>query len=155
MKKFLYIFLVFMVTGCVSRNSVRRVAVFEAQCEEAVNGAWASCKKPIKISQDCNVWIGAKRRIQLIGYKIRVAASSDGKIILIMADSDECGGIDANCQNNANNRNYLLLKNLFLRNEIKIKKTIPMANSDWIIGYYLFLDKEGYSLLKPLTVPSH
>ena len=153
MKKILYIFLVFMVAGCgVNKKAVRKAVVSDASCEEIVNAAWASCDEPIEISQDCNVWIGAKRRIKLLGDIIRVSASSDGKIILISADRDECDLGDADCWTNANNRNYRMLKNLFLRNEIKIEKIIPFANRDWISGYYLFLDKEGYSLLKPFTV---
>jgi len=154
MKKILYIFLVFMVAGCVNKNAVRRAVVSDASCEEIVNAAWASCDEPIKLSQDCNIWIGAKKKIKLLGDIIRVSASSDGKIILISADRDGCDLGDGDCWTNANNRNYRMLKNLFLRNEIKIEKIIPFANSDWISGYYLFLDKEGYSLLKPFTISS-
>jgi hypothetical protein len=57
-----------------NKNVVDRISTF-------------TCKSPYLLEQDCSMWNGAKRLIEINGYRLRIAGTNDGKAVLIMNDA--------------------------------------------------------------------
>lgn len=154
MKKLIsIIFIITVLNGCgVKEDIVRKISAPESQHEKIVNAVWANCKRPEKLTQNCDSWQGANKVIQIADYRMRISATVDGKIILIMADKDECSGSDPRCVTDSNNRNYILLTSLFKKNGFEVEKVAVVATNFWVSGYYIYLNEDGYSILNKFTV---
>ncbi len=105
-----------------------------------------SCKKPYKLDQDCSIWTDAKRTIKIKEKEIKVAASADGKIILVR-------GTKIVTDNERLSSCFQLVKGELLSNNVEILKVIKFIfskNQDY--AYILVLNNDGYSILKNYTV---
>jgi len=105
-----------------------------------------SCKKPYKLDQDCSIWWGAKRTIKINEKEIKVAGSTDGKIILLMDNKIAT-------DNERLSSCFQLVKEKLLSNGVeilKVTKFIFARNKDY--AYILALNNDGYSILKNYTV---
>jgi hypothetical protein len=147
-KKNVLVSVVFMfLAGCVNVGVIKSISVNDAKMNEPINAVSAGCKG-LGITRDCDDIIGANRLIIIEKNKIRVASNNQGTSILVMYDNDECGLGKAVCQTLASNRNYWLIKNVLERNNVTINEVKAMAINDFIVGYALTLNKDGYSHLK-------
>lgn len=146
--------LALLTAGCSARNK----AVPEASGQPTVSAAAASCQSPYELTQDCSIWSGAKREIQIEGFAVRIAGSFDGRTVLVMdknwlLNAFKTGLVfeTKDFASEANNTSFDAVKNTLLANGIKVERVVTMASLGSIYGYYLFLDSDGYSLLKRYT----
>lgn len=106
-----------------------------------------SCSKPHHLTQNCSFWTGAALKISLDGVKAKIAGSEDGTVILVQGPkltTQEAWALDSA---------FGAIATLFERHEIQITKVVGVAMSDGAFyGYYLLLDKDGYSLLRDYAV---
>jgi hypothetical protein len=146
-KKVLVSVFFMFLAGCVNVGVIKSISVNDAKMNEPINAVSAGCKG-LGITRDCDDIIGANRVIMIEKYKMRVASNNQGTSILVMYDNDECGLGKAVCQTLASNRNYWLIKNVLERNNVTINEVKAMAINDFIVGYALTLNKDGYFHLK-------
>ncbi|WP_445355889.1 hypothetical protein ACJJI5_07395 [Microbulbifer sp. EKSA008] len=150
MKKILFVSVVGMVlTACVNVQAVKSLSVEDARNSDPINGATAGCSS-FGVSKDCNIISGATRVVSIEGSKMRIAGSEDGRTVMIMHDSDECGITETDCQTKVNNRNYAAIKKYYSSIGVSISSVRAIAAADFIGGYSLTLDNDGYSVLEKL-----
>lgn len=114
------------------------------------NGIAVSCKNPYSLEQDCSIWSGAIRKVDIDGFKFKVSGSKDGKTILVMTRKGCYNfGTVSDHQEMMNALN--LLSSLFKKHNIKVTKFDLVASPDNIVGIYICLDKDGYSIIKDYT----
>ncbi|NSX53632.1 hypothetical protein [Parasulfitobacter algicola] len=116
------------------------------------------CNSHYPFTQDCSNWVGAKRKLEIEGFRVNVAATGDGQTILVM-DPDGIARKTVNVfgalnkeQNKASNNSFEAVQKVLLRNGVRINRVLPLTSMGSIDGYILELSKEGYSYLKPYTV---
>ena len=115
---------------------------------ETTRVAWMSCSKPYRMTQNCSFRSCANLRISMDGVEGMIAGSEDGTIVLVQ-------GLDA-----SNDEYSWQLDSAFgaivttlEAQKIHITKVVGVTGTDGKFGaYYLFLDQDGYSLLRPYAV---
>jgi len=113
---------------------------------------------PYLLEQDCSIWSGATRKIKINDYDVKVGASEDGKIILVMdAEFLRMTATEFYTLNNpthsvAVNNSFVIVKKVLNKNNVKINRVRALKSLGNIDGYVMELDKDGYSLLKKFTV---
>ncbi|WP_448548475.1 hypothetical protein [Thalassotalea fusca] len=132
--------------GCVNVKSIQNVSVNDAKGSQPINAMSLSCSD-LDLTRDCDNYAGANKEITLYGHKMRVAGNDSGTTILAMYAKDECGLGEALCQTIASNRNYEIIKKVFTDNNTQVVDVKPLAVNDFIVGYAITTNKEGYSLL--------
>ncbi|MCG7529899.1 hypothetical protein MHM98_00795 [Psychrobium sp. MM17-31] len=132
--------------GCVNADAISNLVVEDALYSPPINGITAGCSS-MGVKKDCDNISGANKKITINGVRMRVAGSSDGRRILVMYSSDRCGFGDSSCQTRASNSAYYVVKNRLTRNGVSIEKVTPVAVSDFINGYLIQVDADGYSLI--------
>ena len=142
--------LIFSVGGCASSKIAEG-----AREEDKVSTLKVSCSKPYELTQDCSVLSGAKRKIWIQGHKIKIAGSADGKIVLVMDPhpflTAAITGATfwlADAQSAENNESFYQVRSLLQAKGVEIIKVVPINSFGSIDGYFLELDKDGYSILK-------
>lgn len=148
----LFLLLAVFTQACVNQQSIAKLSVSPVDDQEAINAVSMGCNSPYPLPQDCDVWQGANRVISVNGNKIRVGASENGRLVLMMPHKDECGIFATDCLTIASNRNARVLKDLLEKEGIGTEKIIPVATIHTIVGYVIFLDRDGYTLLKKFTL---
>lgn len=118
---------------------------FKREFDDQISALTTTCKKPYKLDQDCSSWSGAKRTIKINEKEIKVAGSTDGKIILIM--DKQFVPDDARLSSC-----FQLVKEKLLSNGIGIIKVTKLVTGKKDYGYILELNGDGYSILKNYTV---
>jgi hypothetical protein len=138
--------------GCAS------TAVVEGADNE-ISALSMSCKKPYVFTQDCSIWSGAKRTIELEGFAIKVAANEPGDVILVM-DAHAFArsmleGVSLNIGKDhhsvASNNSFEAVRRVLASDGKSIIRFRPVTSFGNIDGYVLELDSDGYSLLKGYT----
>lgn len=144
MKKFLTIVFAAMLVGCAEMPSVQ-----EANDADAINTVSMSCNSPYPLEQDCSIWSGATRNISPGGFEVKVAASADGKVILVM-DSKLFSNLllGGSTHSKASNDSFHAVKKTLDSAGIKINRVRTLRSFGNVDGYILELDSDGYSLLK-------
>jgi len=114
---------------------------------ERIHTLKVSCNKPYKLKNDCSLWSGAKRIVEINGIEFRLAATADGKVVLIM---DRYWS----SRNSAATNEFILSTTTEILNNhnVHILKIIKVGTKKNTDGYFLELDADGYSLLKPYTL---
>lgn len=143
------------VTGCSTTP-----AVPESMGEDTISGITMGCKKPYLLTQDCSVWTGAKRSIELEGFPVKVGASEDGKTVFIMdaklfSNAFKEGftmNLSEDYQTVAANNSFEAVQKVFLDRGVRIERVRPIVTMGRVNGYVLELDSDGYSVLKEFTV---
>ena len=151
------IFTILMLTVFVSACATPQT-VGDASSEDSINTVSMTCKKPYVLSQDCSIWSGATRTLDINGFKVKVGGSEDGKVVLVM-DSKSVSNLlfkDVFTLTNqthsiASNNSYYAIKNILEEKNIKINKVRPLKSFGNINGYVLLLDEDGYTTLKEYT----
>ncbi len=110
------------------------------------------CKKPYKLTQDCSGFSGAKRVVEVVGFRFKIAGSEDGTRVFMMGvkpTSDAWQGKSAQTANVA----YEVTKKALAEEGITITLTEPVASSSLLAGYVITTDGDAYSVMSQWTVP--
>jgi len=154
MKRLVTVGLSLTLMGCVAVPEVT-----SSDTSGAINTVAITCKKPYKLTQDCNNWIGASRNISIGGFGAKVGATSDGKTILVMDPHPFKNMILSNPlllnspkHSKQTNSSFEAVRQNFVENGIKINRVRPLKSFGNIDGYIMELSSDGYSELKKYTV---
>ncbi|MFZ2447898.1 MAG: hypothetical protein WAW37_16195 [Syntrophobacteraceae bacterium] len=120
-----------------------------------------SCTRPFSLDQDCNGLRGPSRVIELNGYKMKTAATRDGKTVVIVLCSCRRKTVDREGMETVADEGVELRKcsaamqeNL-ARNNIVILRTIKVKEAFLADEACVYeLDQDGYSMLKRYSVDS-
>lgn len=148
------IFSIVTLSGCASSE-----VISEAKGKKMLNAFFVSCKKPYYLTQDCSAMWGAKRKLDINGAHPKVAATEDGKIILVMephpiATASFTGFVLEmhDYSSTANNNMYYLVKDVLSSRNIQVEDVVPIASSGSVQGYFMFLNENGYEILKGYSI---
>ena len=125
--------------------------------ETAINTLDFRCSKPFELAQDCSSVSYALREISIDGQKMKIAASKEGDIVLVNSATPwkDClsNFYVLNCPTLGRKANsaYVALRDFLVGNGFKINRVIPLTSFGSTIGYYVFLDSNGYETLKSLS----
>lgn len=133
--------------GCATTPEV-------AETDEVVSTTLSKCSD-YDFTQDCSFWSGAKRKIQIDGFELRVAGSTAGDNILIMdaklLKNVLSDGIRLNIGEDKHstyvNESYRVIEKRLNDHDISILNTIRLGKVSEIDGYIIQLDGDGYSIL--------
>lgn len=153
------VFVALLITAALSGCSTTP-AVPEAMGEDTISGITMSCKKPYVLTEDCSVWSGAKRSIELEGFPVKVGASEDGKTVLVMdarlfSNAFKEGftlNLAEDYQTVAANNSFEAVQKVLRKDGVTINKVRPIVTLGRINGYVLELDSDGYSTLQQFSV---
>lgn len=153
MKKWIFIFTFITLIGCATTTTVST-----SSDNEAINTLTMSCSSPYALTQDCSIWSGATRTVYIRGFEVKVAASKDGKVILVMDANiikntlfDNPFTFNSKTHSDASNSSYHAIRTILDKNSIGVTKVRPLKLLGNVDGYILELTSDGYSLLIPLT----
>ena len=142
-------------SGCVSVPTVA-----EAAGEDRISTFKLTCKKPYELTQDCSIWRGAGRKVDIDGQAVRVAASEDGRVILVMDPylGDDIAGdsaadffaLNSPAHSRDTNSSFVLVRDYLLTKGLKLNRVVPVGALSILDGYVIELDADGYSYLKQL-----
>ncbi len=115
---------------------------------ETTSAVWMSCSKPYRLTQDCSFWFGANRKISIEGVEGNIAGSKDGMIVLVQGldftHDDYSWELDST---------FGAVATILEREKIHITRIVGATGPDGkFYAYYLFLDQDGYSRLRPYAV---
>jgi hypothetical protein len=147
-----FVLLTFFTQACVNQQTIAKLSVAEVGENEVLNAVSMGCNSPYSLPQDCDVWQGANRMISIDGNKIRIGGSENGRLVLIMPDRAECSVFATDCVTITSNRNARLILDLLQKEGFRVEKVVPVATIHIIAGYLIFLNKDGYTFLKKLSV---
>ncbi len=91
----------------------------DAEGVDHISALSMGCNKPYKLTQDCSGFSGAKRLIELSGFRFKIAGSEDGSNVLMMGAksiSDSWSGKSSETANIA----YELTKKFLLDNGVRV-----------------------------------
>jgi hypothetical protein len=108
-----------------------------------VNGATATCSNPYPLTQSCNIWSGASRRIDLGGRKLKIAGSADGRIILIR----DAALLPKNAVSSKGSAQYDAVQAALHRSGIRVLKQRDMVSAGKTVGFFLETDGNAYAAL--------
>jgi len=136
-----------ILTACGTTTTVKGT--------DMLNAAWVTCERPYHLTQDCSEWTGAKREVRLGGKPVKVAASQDGKIVLVMdphplthATLRGASLFTYDAQSKGSYESYDAVRSLFEVHQINVLEVKPMGSTGSIYGYFLVLQDDGYSVIK-------
>jgi hypothetical protein len=141
-----------ILVACVSVPFVE-----DDSMDAAINTSGFSCDEPFELTQDCSSNSYAVREISIDGQKIRIAASAGGDIVLVNSATPwaDCFSnlLVLNCPSLSRKANsaYVTTRKFLNRNGLSINRVVPHTTFGSTIGYYIFLDSNGYDLLKTLS----
>jgi len=141
------VFVAALACGCATTPEV-------AETDGVVSTTLSKCSD-YDFTQDCSFWSGAKRRIQIDGFELRVAGSTAGDNILIMdaklAENAFSDAVRLNIGEDKHstyvNESYRVIEKHLGEHGISILKTIRLGKISEIDGYIIQLDGDGYSVL--------
>lgn len=108
-----------------------------------VSGATATCSNPYPLTQSCNIWSGASRRIDVGGQKLKIAGSADGKIILIR----DAAILPKNSVSSRGSAQYDAVKAALQASGVHILKQRDMVSAGKTVGFFLETNGNAYSAL--------
>ncbi|RCU49608.1 hypothetical protein EZV61_15315 [Corallincola luteus] len=143
-------FTALVLSGCVSVDvdAVQRVSVKEARNTQPIDGTAATCSSMGELTKSCDNWDGANKEIEIDGHKMRIGANEAGTTVLIMFHSDDCGVSELPCMTGASNTAYKLLKRHYENADINIISVQAFAVGEYVAGYLITLDKDGFSVFE-------
>ncbi len=111
---------------------------------EGIGNLSASCSYPYKLTRDCNAFTGAGRKISVRGQNLKIAGSSEGKVILIR----DASLIPRNSVSSTGSPQYNAVREALRAAGVKILRQRDLINpGNKAGGFYLELDGDGYSIL--------
>ena len=106
----------------------------------------SGCKKPYRLTQDCNVFNKPSRKITINGAPAKVAGSEAGDIILVWTRHDAAPYADKEAL-----RGLAAVILLLKDSGLEIEKVSAMRLWGKRIAYWVKTNGDGYSLLLPFT----
>lgn len=103
-----------------------------------------SCKNPFTFVQDCSGFSGPKLVVKINDQQIKIAGSSDGKIILFRNDVP----LISFGKTDENEMAFNVVEAALKSQNIKILEKIKLIEFTQVAGYIIKLDGDGYSILK-------
>ena len=149
MKKIVIISIAVVLAGCAATPSVQ-----DANEAETINSVSMTCNSPYVLKQDCSIWSGATRDVIIDGFEVKVGASEDGKVILVMDSklfSNSFGDfftLNSPTHSRASNNSFYAVKKVLETAGVKINRVRPLRSFGNVDGYVLELAGDGYTLLK-------
>ncbi|WP_444930772.1 hypothetical protein ACJJIF_03025 [Microbulbifer sp. SSSA002] len=141
MKKLCIIFMITLLSGCVS--TPEQVS-FNGEVV-GTYGPAAGCGT-LLLNQDCSQMSGAKRAIEIEGIPLRVAGGEEGKVVFIMSkpmfSPDEVA-----LRNGAE-----AIKKLMESKGIEILTTKVVYGNGITFGVHYTFDTDGYKYLQELSI---
>jgi len=110
---------------------------------EPVSNLTASCNNPYKLTRDCNAFTGAGRKITVNGRKLKIAGSADGKVVLVR----DASLIPTNSVSSTGSPQYDAVRDTLRAAGVKILRQRDLMNPGKAGGFYLEMDRDGYSVL--------
>jgi hypothetical protein len=142
------------LSGCISVPVVE-----QATHEKSISVFDVGCSKPYELKQDCGGLWGTQRVVRVDKVDIAVAATGDGKTVLVMDAHPFRHTLlkpplifNTPGQSKASNAAYLDVRGVWEKSGLSILRAIPVKDMTDTWGYFLELDGAGYDLLKPYTV---
>lgn len=138
-----------LLAGCGTVTAT----VPDATGVEHVSALSMSCSKPYALTQDCSGFSGAKRLVDISGFRYKIAGSADGSVVLMMGakpNSDAFAGKSTETANVA----YEVTKKFLLDQGINITLTQPVTSGSYLAGYIVKTDGDAYAALSGQTVGS-
>ena len=123
----------------------------DAQGAKSISIASLSCSKPYELSQDCSTWDGASREIEIGDFRMKVAGSADGRVVLLMGPSP-IGDSARQTHGDVTNFAYEDVKRELAGAGIAIVKVEPVASLGQLMGYAVHADGDAYAVLKAHSV---
>jgi|GEM_PF-2515936 len=157
MKKTIVLGLSLTLLGCVEVPEVQKTNI--SGSSDSINTVALTCKSHYPFTQDCNVWLGATRKVNLDGFEVKVGGTADGKAILVMDAKmfenslTSIFTLNSPKHSRASNNSFYAVEELLKEKGVEITRVRPMKSFANIDGYILELNSDGYSFLKEHTVP--
>ncbi|MCW1885314.1 hypothetical protein OKA04_11285 [Luteolibacter flavescens] len=108
-----------------------------------VSGLTATCSNPYPLTQSCNIWSGAARRIEVGGQKLKIAGSADGKIILIR----DAGLVPKNAVSSKGSAQYDAVKAALEASGVWVLKQRDMVSAGKTVGFFLETSGDAYGAI--------
>ena len=118
--------------------------VTEAAGSEPIRNSAATCESPILLPRGCSESQRAKKRKTIDGMAIRIAASKDGTILLVMPPEAEALVSQGMATAASNGRYYAVIDELE-RHGLSVIRATPLVVRGGIIGYYVEFDGDAWS----------
>ena len=123
----------------------------DAKGTEAISATAMTCSRPYELPQDCSSWSGATREIAIGDVNMKIAGSSDGRIVLLSGprpNVDTLKGSHTQITNFA----YEIVKSELVDAGLEIVKVEPVASMGSLYGYVIELDGDAYSVLRAHSI---
>lgn len=149
MKTLALVCLAAVLAGCAATPTVK-----DANDAETINTVGMTCESPYALKQDCSIWSGATRSVIIDGFEVKVGASEDGKVILVMDSKlfantfSDFFTLNSPTHSRASNNSFYAIKKTLDEAGIKINRVRPLRSFGNVDGYVLELASDGYTLLK-------
>jgi hypothetical protein len=138
LRRLLWVVALSLVVGCAS-------PVIDESTSE-ISLVRMSCKKPYPLERDCSWISGPTRKIEISGLQLKVAGSSDGRVIVVIPDDQTKHAFKGDLPNASVKAAFEVAAELESQG-VKIVRQIPIVTSGQAAGYVLELESDGYSLL--------
>jgi hypothetical protein len=126
------------LSGCFSTPAV---VGYKGRPVAAVNAGSMSCSTPYAFTQDCSAWSGASLRVKLKDLIVKVAASADGRTILVMTEKTLPTQYESELAADA-------VQEIASSKGAKLLKLEALAIGGNVPGYILTFDADVYTALK-------
>ena len=126
--------------GCASQPAAR---VTDADGMESVSAITLSCGKPFALTQDCSIWSGPTKKINVGGKDIKVSGNADGTITVMF-------GQEKSTQ--ATNLAYDLLKRELVERGYEITSVTPIESAGLMFGYAIETTEPNYQVWEEFAV---
>jgi hypothetical protein len=153
MNRFLPLLVAVGLAGCAATPP----PVADAGASDDISTLSLSCKKPYALTQDCSGFSGAKRRISVDGFDVKVAGSAAGDVVLVMdaklvANSfSDFFTLNSPSHSRAANDSYTAVRRVLDKAGIEVRRVRVLRSLGNIDGYVLELGGNGYAALLPFT----
>lgn len=124
-------------SGCASEPAPR---VSDAQGVESISAITMGCGKPFELTQDCSMWSGPTKKIEVGGQVIKVAGNAEGTRTVLFG------------QNNSSNLAYDLLKRELVSRGYEIEKVTPIESAGRMFGYAIETSEPNYHIWNEFAV---
>ena len=131
--------------------------VADAGAADELSTLSLSCKKPYALTQDCSGLSGAKRRIAIDGFDVKVAGSAAGDVVLVMDAKlmantfSDFLTLNSPGHSRAANDSYTAVRQVLDKTGVEVRRVRVLRSLGNIDGYVLELGGNGYAALLPFT----
>ena len=119
-----------------------------------------TCEYPFKLTRDCSVWQGPTRPIAIAGFRMSLAADSEGRTIMLsrMRQGPDHNGYRfrphpaSRTGKQRSLRAVECIGNVLEHEGIRLERMQTVRRGQKVIGYLLEFSENAYDFLKQFTV---